>query len=184
MFFRHGILQKLFLCDEFKLHSKVGFFESRKDMAVFILKVILNVQKYFIQFCKCDGEAIYLQCEIANMFNSETTYEIYKNCLNLDFLLKVKQNLHLKLCELQEKHNHFLCKITINEKYHYSIKSVFINEKYHYSIKSVFTGEDIFFDVKKALTEWEETKTEETCRGKVSVIVENYFKENRFFKIS
>lgn len=41
-----------FLCDEFKLHSKVGFFESRKDMVVFILNVILNVQKYFIQFCK------------------------------------------------------------------------------------------------------------------------------------
>ena len=159
-----------FLCDEFKLHSKVGFFESRKDMAVFILNVILNVQKYFIQFCKCDGETICLQCEIANMFDSKTTYEIYKNCLNLDFLLKVKQNLHLKLCELQEKHNHFLCKI--------------INEKYHYSIKSVFSGEDIFFDVKKALTEWEETKTEEICRGKVSVIVEDYFKENRFFKIS
>ena len=96
--------------------------------------------------------------------------QLYKNCLNLDFLLKVKQNLHLKLCELQEKHNHFLCKI--------------INEKYQYSIKSVFSGEDIFFDVKKALTEWEETKTEEICRGKVSVIVEDYFKENRFFKIS
>ena len=105
-----------FLFDEFKLHSKLGFFEIRKEMVIFMLNVMLNIHKYVLDYCKCDGETICLSCEIANIFNEKITYEIYKNCLNIDILLKIKENLHVQLIRLLEKHDHFLCKI-INEKY-------------------------------------------------------------------
>ena len=80
-------------------------------MVVFILNVIFNIQKYFLDYCKCDGETICLPCEIADIFNGQTTYKVYKKCIDLDVPFKVKENHHLQLNNLLEKHDHFLCKI-------------------------------------------------------------------------
>ena len=90
-FFRKKMAQysNCFLFDEFKLYSKVGFFELRKEMVIFMLNTILNIQKYFLDFCKCDGNSICLVCEIGEIFNKNLTYEIYKNCLNLNLMSKI-----------------------------------------------------------------------------------------------
>ena len=82
-----------FLFDEFKLPSKVGFSEKRQSQLIFILNTILNIQKYFLENCECNGKVVCLYCFGADMFNDKTPYVIYKNCLNLDFLCKVKDNL-------------------------------------------------------------------------------------------
>ena len=115
-----------FLFDEFVLHSRVGFFESRKEMVIFMINVIMNIQNYANNCCKCIGQKLCLPCEVAEIFQEKVTFEIYKNCFNLDFLLKIKDNLCIQLVNLHESHDHFLCKI-LNEQYKYNQeKCIFI----------------------------------------------------------
>ena len=69
-----------FINDEIKLHSKVVFFEKRKDLVLFLLNVVLNIKDLFIDHCKCDGENICQPCTMGEIFNEKMEYEIYKNC--------------------------------------------------------------------------------------------------------
>ena len=106
---------------------------------------------------------------MADIFNKQTTYKVYENCLDLDVLLRVKENPHLQLINLLEKHDHFLCKI--------------INEKYQCYHKCFFTGKHIYLDIERAYLEWEKTKIDKIVCNQPSVFLENYFKENKFFKV-
>lgn len=159
-----------YLFDELKLYSKIVFFERSQDMLIFILNVILNIKKYYLDYCKCDGENVCLPCESAKIFNEQTTYKVHKNCLDLDVLSKVKENLHLNLNNLLENNDHFLCKV--------------INERYHYYHKCIFTGEHVFLDIGVAVSEWEKSKINEIVNNKPEVNVENYFTKNNLFKIN
>ena len=147
-----------FLLDEFKLYSKVGFFESRKEMVIFMLNTMLNIQKYFLDFCKCDGNSICLVCEIGEIFNKNLTYEIYKNCLDLNLMSNIKENLQVQLNRLLEKNDHFLCKI-LNEEYYYEQGN------------SMFTGEPITFSVRTAYLQWEETQIKDIVDNEAYVFV-------------
>ena len=133
--------------DEFKLPSKVEFFEKRQSQLTFILNTILNIQKYFLENCECDGKVVCLYCCGADMFNDKTPYVIYKNCLDLDFLCKAKDNLVVFLNELCRQKNHFLCKV--------------INHKYRYEHHCFFTGKTIYLSVKEAVRKWEKMKINE-----------------------
>ena len=114
-------------------------------MLVFILNVILNIKMHYLQYCKCDGINICKPCEIADIFKEEISYKLY-NCFDLDFLSKVRENLHLHLNNLLENHDHFLCRI--------------INERYCYNWKCFFTGKKSILDVHSAVLEWENIKIE------------------------
>ena len=152
-----------FLSDDFNFHAKIGFFESRKEVVVFMINVILNIQKFIVDFCKCNDKTTCLPCEIAESFNEKLTYEIYENCFNLDLLLKVKENLDIQLLNLQEAHNHFLCKI-LNENYEYHQEKFF------------FTGRPINVSVKEACREWEKIKIEKILNQKLTVTVSDFLK--------
>ena len=156
-----------FLFDEYKLYAKIGFFESWKEMMVFMINVILNIQKYVIDFCKCDSQTTCLPCEIAETFNEKLTYEIYENCFNFDLLLKIKDNLCIQLINLKETHNHFLCKI-LNEKYEY------------YQEKCFFTGRPINISVKDAYHEWEKIQIDKIVNQKLTVPVRDFLKDSVF----
>lgn len=80
-----------FLFDEEKLHGEIGFFEKRSDMTIFMLNVILNIQHFLMDHCKYDGLKICLVCKIADIYKEKTVYEIYKNCLDLDFFKQGKR---------------------------------------------------------------------------------------------
>ena len=147
-----------FIFDEFKLYSKVGFFESRKEMVIFMLNTILNIQKYFLDFCKCDGNSICLVCEIGEIFNKNLTYKIYKNCLDLNLMSNIKENLHVQLNRLLEKSDHFLCKI-LNEEYYYEQGN------------SMFTGEPITFSVRTSYLQWEETQVKDIVDNEAYIFV-------------
>ena len=147
-----------FLFDEFKLYAKVGFFETRKEMVIFMLNTILNIQKYVLDFCKSDGVNMCLPCEIAQIFDKKVTYEIYKNCLDLNLMSKIKENLHVQLNNLLEKHDHFLCTI-INEEYRYE------------QDESIFTGEPISFSARMVYLEWEKMQIENIVNEKATVFV-------------
>ena len=158
-----------FLYNEINLHAKVGFFETRKDLVLFLLNIVLNIKDLFIDNCKCDGENICQPCSMGEIFNEKTVYEIYKNCLNLDFLSKIKEKLHLNMCTLFDKKDDFLCKI--------------INKKFNYYHKCMFTGTDVYPDLFVVYSEWEKIKIKELVTNDAKVIVSNFFKENPFFKV-
>lgn len=96
-----------FLFDNKKLHSKVGYFDTRRDMFVFLVNVIMNIKVHNLQFCKYN-RTICEPCKIADIFKEEITYKLYENCFNLDLLNKVRENLHLNVVNLLEKQDHFL----------------------------------------------------------------------------
>ena len=125
--------------------------------------------KIFFGLLQVRWRNICLPCQMADIFNKQTTYKVYENCLDLDVLLRVKENPHLQLINLLEKHDHFLCKI--------------INEKYQYYHKCFFTGKHIYLDIERAYLEWEKTKIDKIVCNQPSVFLENYFKENKFFKV-
>ena len=106
---------------------------------------------------------------MSEIFDEKTVYKIYKNCLNLDFLSKIKENLHSHMCTLYDKKDHFLCKI--------------INEKFHYHHKCMFTGTNVYVDVSVAYSKWEKIKIEELVKNEAKVVVSNFSKENPFFKV-
>ena len=153
-----------FLFDEFKLYSKVGFFETRKGMLIFMVNVIMNIQNYVYDYCKCDGQTICLPCEIAKIFDEKLTYEIYENCFSFDLLSKIKDNLCIQLINLQESHDHFLCKI-LNEKYNY------------HQEKCIFTGKPISISVREACQEWEKIRIDKIVNRKLTVPVRNFLKD-------
>ena len=59
---------------------------------------------------------------------------------------KIKENLHVQLNNLLEKHDHFLCTI-INEEYRYE------------QDESIFIGEPISFSARMVYLEWEKCKS-------------------------
>ena len=105
-----------FLFDDDKLNSKVGYFNTQRDMLVFLLNVVMNIKVHGLKFCKCN-RVICEPCQITDTFKKEITFKLYKNCFNLDLLNKDKENLHIHLINLFEKNYNFLCKI-INDKYY------------------------------------------------------------------
>ena len=132
-----------FLFDEEKIENAVNYFDHRRSLVLFLLNVILNVQEIWLEFCKCDGKNICLPCQ-ANICYRDYEYNIYEHCLYLDFLSKVKYNLHLNLFKMVPTFNHFLCEI--------------INRKYQYKFKCWFTGEDLKYDLETCLIKFEEQK--------------------------
>ena len=67
-----------FIYDEIKLHSKVGFFEKRKDLVLFLLNVVLNIKDLFMDHCKCDDENICQSCVMGKIFNEKVAHEFIK----------------------------------------------------------------------------------------------------------
>ena len=113
-----------YLFDQMKLHKKSGFFETRKQMAIFILNVILNICSFNSDFCECDDENICYPCDMAVILDEEEVYSVNKNCLDLQFLSQFKEKLHEHFCKLYGLKNHFLCRI-IEEQFHYHQKCFF-----------------------------------------------------------
>ena len=156
------LCENCYLFGEFKLYSKVGFFESRQEMVIFMLNTILNIQKYFLDFCECNGHSICLLCNIGEIFNKNLTYKIYKNCLDFNLISNIKENLHVQLNNLLESSNgndHFLCKI-LNEDYYYEQGA------------GMFTGKPINISVRTAYLQWEKTQIENIVNNDSYVLVE------------
>ena len=72
-------------------------------MVIFILNVLLNIEKLYFDFCECEDEKICYPCFMAGIYDEDQVYNVYKNCLDLDFLCQFKENLYLHMCQLFEK---------------------------------------------------------------------------------
>ena len=100
--------------------------------------------------------AVCLPCQ-ANICYRDYQYVVYKNCLNLDFLSKVRENLHQNLLKMSTSYNHFLC-----EK---------INKKYLYHHKGWFTGENVTYDLDFCLTFYEKSEMNKTIDTDFKIVI-------------
>ena len=174
-FFHFFFLEKM-VCDNCLKFDKDCFeykcnvFENRHVLVVFLINIVMNIQKLWEEFCMCDGVEICFICQ-ANLHYNKYEHTIYQNCLNLDFLSKVRENLVENLYKL-ENEGHFVCRI--------------INQKYQYQHPDWFTGYVLFFNLEHYLLRWEQKKINEVLRQKVKVQIEPldffFFLNNTFFR--
>ena len=106
-------------------------FKSRQPMVIFLLNVVLNIEKFWKDFCFCtDSKLICSVCQMRVVYLNDQ-YDIYENSFNMDFLLKFHQHLIKNLNSLLEIEYRFVCKV-INEKYFYILKDLFDGSKKHF----------------------------------------------------
>lgn len=139
---------------------KCNVFGNRHYLVLFLVNIILNIKKMRNDFCKCDGETICLVCQSMKIYK-DYEHVVYRNCLNLDFLCKVRENLIQNMYRLFTMNNHFVCKI--------------INEKYQYDHKDWFTGNKNFYDLDSALTFFEQKQINKIINNNCKVLVEKIF---------
>ena len=145
-------------CDKNYFEYKCNVFDNRHALVLFLINIVMNIQKLREEFCTCDGVEICLVCQ-ANLHYNKYEHTTYQNCLNLDFLSKVRENLVGNLYKL-ENEGHFVCRI--------------INEKYQYKHTDWFTGDVLFFNLEDCLLRWEQKKINEVLGQKVKVQIEPF----------
>ena len=113
-------------------------------MVLFLLKVVLNIEKYYKDFCVCkEGTVTCYFCVVARVYEG-ASYQLFEKFLNLDFLIKFKARLYGTICFLQEQNSHFVC--TILEK------------EFYYKQKCFFSGNNVKISLRAASEEWEKLK--------------------------
>ena len=140
----------------FKYNCNV--FKDRHNLVLYLINIVMNIKEIWMDFCKCIGEEICLVCQ-ANMFYKKYEHTIYRNCLNLNFLAKVRENVCGNLNKLLTLNNHFVCEV--------------INRKYQYKHEDWFTGKQLFFDLELCLTKWEEKQISNILSNNCQVILES-----------
>ena len=99
-----------YLVDSMKIHIKFSFHETRQKLLLFILQVLLKIQKYSHECCTFQKDFFCRTRAIAQTYK-RTQYEVFEHCLNLDFLIDLKGRLHGPICFLFEKKSNFVCTI-------------------------------------------------------------------------
>ena len=92
-----------------ELSRKFFSVEKRSSIALFLLKIVLNIGKYHKDFCTCKDNDIFYVCVTAKLYDG-ASYQLFKNCLDLDVLTKFRLvgRLHSIICFLQEQNSHFV----------------------------------------------------------------------------
>lgn len=116
--------------------------QGRKNFLIFILNIILNIEKTYNYYCFCKNKRRCLICAAATSFK-DVQYGLYQHCLNFNKSNLVVVDLHIALKEIIKENNHFVCNV--------------INNKYYYSCDNWFSGKKAVFSVDQCLIKWENT---------------------------
>ena len=124
-----------------KFQKTTCILKSRQSLVLFLLKVVLNIEMFWVDFCYCtDSKLICSICQMRVVYLNDQ-YDIYENSFNMDFLSKFHHDLIANLNSLFEIECHFVCKV--------------INTKYFYTVKDFFDGHIKHFDLSDCLKEFE-----------------------------
>ena len=120
----------LLTCSNDCMLSKKNFticlgFLSRRDLLYTFLNIILNIEKHYKNFCKCNENILCPPCTVANTYRNKQ-YSLFENCFDFDFIHKVSVHLNESLLFLHKDMSHFIFKI-----YH---------DRFHFEHKCFFTG--------------------------------------------
>ena len=142
-----------------ELSLKFFSVEKRSSIALFLLKIVLNIGKYHKDFCICKDNDICYVCVAAKIYDG-ASYQLLKNCLDLDFLTKFKGRLHGIICFLQEQNSHFV--------------SCILEKEFFYEQKCIFTGNNVKISLRTAYKEWEKYKIENIADTDCRVVCNKY----------
>ena len=126
---------RCFLPDVQKIHEIFFQYDSRRKLALFLLNAILNIQKFYKEYCTCQENVICNPCTSATVFSGEQ-YSLFKNCLNFEYLYKIRAKLHGSMMLLLEKKTHFLCNI--------------IGHRFYFEHRCSFTGDNVSISLELA----------------------------------
>ena len=122
-------LEKL-TCENFFVNKTGKFqkascvFKSRYSMVIFLLNVVLNIEKFWKDFCFCTNcKLICSVCQMQIVYLNDQ-HNLYEHSFNMNFLLKFHQHLIKNLNNLLEIDCHFVCEV-INKKLFYILKYLF-----------------------------------------------------------
>ena len=124
-------------------------------MVIFLFTVVLNIQKYWKDYCFCIDAKKCLICQIRKVYLNDQ-YGIYENSL-MDFLSKFHQHLVKNLNRLIEIDCHFVCK--------------FINKKFFYIQKDIFDGTKKHLDLYFCLNKLENKKINQIIRNDSRIVI-------------
>ena len=104
--FRKMVCENCLVNKTEKFQKTTCLFQSRQPLVIFLLTVVLNIQKCWKDYCFCIDAKKYLICQIRTVYLHDQ-YDIYENSLNMDFLSKFHQHLVKNLNRLIEIDCHF-----------------------------------------------------------------------------
>ena len=100
---------------------------SSADLLYTVLNIILNIEKYYQDFCTCSLTIPFRlcpSCTAAYIFRNKQ-YVLSEDCFDFNLIHKVAIQLNEILSDLQKhSRSHFLCKIT-HKRFHFRL-SVFL----------------------------------------------------------
>ena len=133
---------------------------SRADLLYTMLNIILNIEKYYQDFCTCSSTIPFRlcpPCTAAHIFRYKQ-YVLFKDSFDFNLIHKVAIQLNETLSDLQkDSRSHFICKIT--------------HERFHFEHKCFFTGRICEMDLQRALSIWEEKKNEAIISNQPTVVL-------------
>ena len=140
-----------------KFQKASCIFKSRQLLVIFLLTVVLNIEKFWEDFCfYTDSKLNCSVCQMRVVYLNDQ-YDIYENSFNMDFLLKFHQHLIKNLNSLCEIECHFACKV--------------INEKYFYTLKDLFDGSKKHFDLSNCVNEFENKKINQIKNTDFNIVI-------------
>ena len=126
-------------------------------MVIFLLNVVLNIEKFWEDFCFCtDCKLICSVCQMQIVYFNDQ-HDLYGNSFNMHFLLKFHQHLIKNLNSLLEIDCHFVCEV--------------INKKYFYILKDLFDGSKKDFDLSDCLNEFENKKINQIKNNDFKIVI-------------
>ena len=142
---------RCFLPDVQKIHEMFFQYDSTRKLAVFLLNVILNIQNFHKEYCTCQENVICNPYTSATVFSGEQ-YSLFKNCLDFEYLYKIRAKLHGSMMFLLEKKTHFVCTI--------------IGHSFYFEHRCFFTGDNVSISLELAYEEWEKARITEIATNK------------------
>ena len=148
--------------------KKLSDFFEEASLIIFILNIVMNIEKTYGYYCSCKNQNQFLVCATATSFR-DIQFGIYQHCLNFNRSSLVVVDLHCALKEKLKEKNHFVCNI--------------INNRYFYSCNNWFSGRKSIYSIDFCLEKWENAI--ESLRGdhQHKKKIDNLLTNNGFFKI-
>ena len=148
------------------LEQKTCSVVDRRQLIVFLLNVILNIESTWKEYCFCD--TVVVKCSVCQFRDAckNTEYHIYENCFNFHFLVTFHANLYIHLKKLLAASDHFVCN--------------WINKSFCYKYKDWFTGQIELYSLSDCIAAYEKREIDKIINNSFKIVIW-YFIENNVY---
>ena len=130
---------------------------ERRQLIVFSLNVILNIETTFKEYCYCD--AVVVKCSVCQFQDAfkNTEYDIYENCFNFHFLVTLHANWYICLKKLLAVSDHFVWYL--------------INKSFCYKHKDWFTGQIDLYSLSDCIAAYEKREIDKIKNNSFKIVI-------------